>query len=294
MMKSKNSAIALLLLSSFSFSLMQSVVKLSSAQIGTFQQVFFRNLICLFVSLFFLLKRRNSLFPPRQYLIPVAARSFFGFLGVAALFIAASNARQADVSLLNRTSPVWVTLFSCLILREKISRIQVPVIVLCLLGAVLAMRPSFDSAVTPLLFALLSAVSSGIAYTMIAFCKGAVDPFCVIFNFSLFSVILAGLLMIPSYVSPSPYDLMMLLIIGLLGASGQICLTFAYQKAPASEVSIYNYSGILFAAVFGRLFFGEELRWSTAAGAVLIVGASVLAYFCTRTDSGSNTGSQKK
>lgn len=77
--------------------------------------------------------------------------------------------RQADIAVLNRTSPIWVSLFALLILRERISKVQIPVILLCLAGAVAAMRPSFDSNTLPLVLALLTAVSSGLAYTMIAF-----------------------------------------------------------------------------------------------------------------------------
>ena len=62
-----------------------------------------------------------------------------------------------------------------------------PVIALCLAGTVVAMRPSFDSNILPLLLAAATAVSSGLAYTMIAFCKGKVHPLTVIFHFSLFS-----------------------------------------------------------------------------------------------------------
>lgn len=52
--------------------------------------------------------------------------------------------------------------------------------------------------------------------------------------------------MIPSFVVPTPRDLIMLILIGIFGAGGQIGLTYAYQKAPAAEVSIYDYSGIIF------------------------------------------------
>ncbi|MEI3307221.1 MAG: DMT family transporter [Dysosmobacter sp.] len=138
----------------------------------------------------------------------------------------------------------------------------------------------FDSNTLPLVLALLTAVSSGLAYTMIAFCRGQVNPMTVIFHFSLFSTIAAGLLMIPSFVVPTPGDLMMLILIGIFGAGGQIGLTYAYQKAPAAEVSIYDYSGIIFSAILGYVLLDESLSLSTIVGAALITAGRALVLLC--------------
>ncbi|MEI3348238.1 MAG: DMT family transporter [Dysosmobacter sp.] len=234
-MNERNQAVALMLFSALSFSLMQAVVKLSATHIGTMEQVFCRNLISMAISFVLLRRSHLPLLGGRKYQPALLARSFFGFIGVVMLFYATAGARQADIAVLNRTSPIWVSLFALLILRERISKVQIPVILLCLAGAVAAMRPSFDSNTLPLVLALLTAVSSGLAYTMIAFCRGQVAPMTVIFHFSLFSTIAAGFLMIPSFVVPTPRDLIMLMLIGIFGAGGQIGLTYAYQKAPAAE-----------------------------------------------------------
>ena len=199
-MNERNQAVVLMLLSALSFSLMQAVVKLSATNIGTMEQVFCRNLISMAISFVLLQRSHLPLLGGRKYQPALLARSFFGFIGVVMLFYATAGARQADIAVLNRTSPIWVSLFALLILRERISKVQIPVILLCLAGAVAAMRPSFDSNTLPLVLALLTAVSSGLAYTMIAFCRGQVNPMTVIFHFSLFSTIAAGLLMIPSFV----------------------------------------------------------------------------------------------
>lgn len=277
-MKERKQAILLMLLSALSFSLMQAVVKISATSVGTMQQVFCRNLISLFIAYPLLKKNGLPLLGPRKYQIPLFLRSFFGFIGVVMLFIATTGARQADIALLNRTSPIWVSLFAAVFLREKISKVQVPVILLCLAGAFVAMQPSFDSNVLPLVLALLTAASSGLAYTMIAFCKGHVNPLTVIFHFSLFSTIASGILMIPSWVTPSWKDLVMLCLIGIFGAGGQIGLTYAYQRAPASEVSIYDYSGIIFSALLGYFLLDEAIYPSTIIGALFITAGGLWSY----------------
>lgn len=268
-----------MLMSTTSFCLMSMVVKLSATTVGTLQQVFFRNLVSLIAVGVVIWKRNLPFLGEKQYQPALFARSFFGFVGVIMLFYATANARQADIAILSRTSPIWTTVFAALILKEKISKVQVPVIALCLAGTVVAMRPSFDSNILPLLLAAATAVSSGLAYTMIAFCKGKVHPLTVIFHFSLFSTVAGFFLMLPTFTMPTFRDVIMLILIGVFAAGGQIGLTFAYQKAPASEVSIYDYVGIVVSMLIGYLVFGEPLAASSILGGVLITSSALWSYW---------------
>ncbi|WP_308588985.1 DMT family transporter [uncultured Oscillibacter sp.] len=281
-MRERKQAAALMLLSSTSFALMSMVVKLSATGVTTMQQVFFRNLVSLLLVGLVIRRKKLPFWGEKRYQLPLFARSFFGFVGIIMLFYATANARQADVSILSRTSPIWTTVFAALLLREKISKVQLPVIFLCLAGAVVAMRPSFDSNILPLLLAAATAVVSGLAYSMIAFCKGKVHPLTVIFHFSLFSTVAGFFLMLPGFVMPSPRDLVMLLLIGVFAAGGQIGLTYAYQKAPASEVSIYDYVGIVISMILGDLVFGEPMTWSSTLGGILITGSALWSYLYNR------------
>ena len=268
-----------MLVSTTSFCLMSMVVKLSATTVGTLQQVFLRNLVSLIAVGVVIWKRNLPFLGEKQYQPALFARSFFGFVGVIMLFYATANARQADIAILSRTSPIWTTVFAALILKEKISKVQVPVIALCLAGTVVAMRPSFDSNILPLLLAAATAVSSGLAYTMIAFCKGKVHPLTVIFHFSLFSTVAGFFLMLPTFTMPTFRDVIMLILIGVFAAGGQIGLTFAYQKAPASEVSIYDYVGIVVSMLIGNLVFGEPLAASSILGGVLITSSALWSYW---------------
>ena len=275
----RRQATALMLVSTTSFCLMSRVVKLYATTVGTLQQVFFRNLVSLIAVGVVIWKRNLPFLGEKQYQPALFARSFFGFVGVIMLFYATANARQADIAILSRTSPIWTTVFAALILKEKISKVQVPVIALCLAGTVVAMRPSFDSNILPLLLAAATAVSSGLAYTMIAFCKGKVHPLTVIFHFSLFSTVAGFFLMLPTFTMPTFRDVIMLILIGVFAAGGQIGLTFAYQKAPASEVSIYDYVGIVVSMLIGNLVFGEPLAASSILGGVLITSSALWSYW---------------
>lgn len=274
MEKEKRTAVYFMLLSSFSFAVMQLFVKLSSAEIGTFEQTFFRNLVSFFIAAYMVRKEGHPLLQEiRRGGFALFCRSFFGFLGILLFFYATAHGRQADVAMLNRSSPVFVTLFAALFLKEKLTFPKVASTALCLLGAYIAMQPSFDSNPLPLASALLGAVVAGIAYTLVSYCKSRVHPSVIIFHFSLFSTICAGLLMLKNFVLPSPKTLLMLLMIGVFAAAGQFFLTYSYRKAPASEVSIYQFSGVVFTALISYLVLKETLSFSSVLGGFIILCA---------------------
>ena len=274
MSKRKTQAVSLMLASALSFSVMQVFVKLSSSEVGTFEQTFFRNLISLIIASQMVRGEHvNILHEIKRGGWSLWGRSFFGFLGIVLFFYAAGHARQADVAMLNRSSPVFVTLFAAMFLKEKLSAVKVASTFLCLAGAYIAMQPSFDSNPFPLVAALSAAVVAGMAYTMLAYCKNFVSPAVIIFHFSAFSTVCAGLLMIPTFVIPSLKTIIQLILIGVFAAVGQFLLTYAYQKAPASEVSIYQYSGVVFTAVLSFFLLGESLNKTSVIGGIIILGA---------------------
>ena len=85
--------------------------------------------------------------------------------------------------------------------------------------------------------------------------------------------------MLPTFTMPTFRDVIMLILIGVFAAGGQIGLTFAYQKAPASEVSIYDYVGIVVSMLIGYLVFGEPLAASSILGGVLITSSALWSYW---------------
>lgn len=274
MQKSKSKAVCLMVLAELSFSVMQLFVKLSSAEVGTFEQVFFRNLVSLLIAGVMVRRERlNIVREVRQGKWAVWGRSFFGFVDMLFFFYAANHAPQANVAMLNRASPVFVLVFAAIFLKEKITPVKVGAITLCFLGAYIAMQPSFDSNPLPLFCALMAAVVSGAAYTMLSYCKNMMHPSAVIFHFSAFSTVCAGILMLPSMVRPSPQVLVMLVMIGVFAAGGQFLLTYSYQMAPASDVSIYQYSGVVFTALLSFVVFKESLNTSSILGGLIILGA---------------------
>ena len=199
---------------------MQVVVRLSR-EIPTMEQIFMRNSFVLIVSAIIILRKKGSLFGPAKYQPYLFGRSFFGFLGLITLFYASSHAAQGDVTILNKTSPIWVTILAVIFMKEKLPKIQIPALALSMVGAFIVFRPSFESNPFPLVVAFLSAVTSGVAYTFLSFFKGKVDGLTVMMHFSTFSAIASIPFMLKDFVVPSFKQAVLLLLLGVFGSLGQ-------------------------------------------------------------------------
>lgn len=267
-----------MLLSAFLFAVMQILINITGDRIPLMEQVFFRNIVSLIIS-FVIIKRHGlSMFGERKYQPFLFMRSAFGLMGLVCLFYAASRASQADVTILSKLSPFLITIFAFFFLKERIARIQVPALLIAFSGAFLVANPAFHSDVLPLLLAFLCAIFASVSYTLLAYFKDKVDAVTVIMHFSTFCAVVSLPFFVINSTLPNITDFLLLLLMGTFGGFGQIALTYAYRMAPASEVSIYNYSGILFSMVLGYLLLGETVAPNSLFGGALVVFASLLTY----------------
>lgn len=276
----RTKGILLMTASALCFAFMSIAVKRTGGTIPVFEQVFFRNLVIVIVAGAYLLWHRLPLYGPRQYQPAMFGRSILGVLGVLASFLATNTGSQADVSILSRLSPFLITAFSALFLKEKITKIQIPALLLAFGGAFVVANPKFHSNMYPIVMALLCSLASSFSYTLVGYLKGKAHPFSIILHLGTVSVatMVPVMLLTRQFVWPTGQEFFDLLLIGIFGVLGQICLTYAYKLADASEVSIYSNTNILFAAILGRVFFGERIAPNTLVGGGMVLAAMILVY----------------
>lgn len=289
-MSRRMKASLLMVLSAMSFSAMQIVIAKSAAGIPLFEQLFFRNLFAAGGAYISVRKQGHRLMGKPENRRLLVLRSLMGYLGMICLFYASAHGAQGDVAVMNKMSPFIVTLLAVVFLREKVAHYQVAALLLALIGAVVVSDPTFQSEVFPIFVALLSALFSGIAYTMVGALKGREAPSVVVFFFSICSTLISMAVMAPGFVVPTGEQLLLLVLIGLFALGGQVALTWSYAMANASEVSIFNYSGIVFSMLFSGLFLGERLKASSVAGGILVVLAGVITLIGQKRSEGTDGG----
>ncbi|OQY39816.1 MAG: EamA family transporter [Candidatus Cloacimonetes bacterium 4572_65] len=254
-MSDKKSAIIWMLTSAFCFACMGAMVKLA-VDIPIFEKVFFRNLVGFLIAGWLVVKNRENPFKQGRNTKFLLLRSLAGFVGVIAYFYAISNLPLSDSTMLNKLSPFFVMIFAGIFLKEGFTKKKLIFVLLAFSGALLIIKPTLDLSILPAVSGVASAIFAGIAYTTVRYLKGKASSNMIVFYFSTISVIGSIPLLIPVYVTPSSYSLMLLIGTGVFAGIGQITLTKAYHKAPASEISIFNYASVVFATIIG-IFIGD-------------------------------------
>jgi drug/metabolite transporter (DMT)-like permease len=281
MMSGKTKAVLFMLASSVSFSGMAAMVRIAG-DLPVVEKVFVRNVVSLMIAGIVLLKQKAPIYSERRSLPLLFGRSAFGVLGVMAYFYAIERMHLADASMLNRLSPFFVLIIGAWLLREKLSRAQVPGTILVFLASLLVIKPRLDPEVIPALVGTAGALCAGTAYAMVRLLRKTERPATIVFFFSAFTALVTAPFVVMNPVLPSSTELWGMVGIGVFGAGGQFGLTLAYKHEKASEVSIYTYTQIVFNALIGFYVWCElPDRWSTLGG-VLIILISALVYVDNR------------
>ncbi len=276
----KKKGIIYILLSALFFSIMAAFVK-SVPELPLTEKMFFRNMVGLFAVSFTVYRKKIKLKPQKPTLMLL--RSLFGLIGVGLYYAALERLPLANAVILNKLSPFFVMVFAVFFLKEKVNRPQKVALLIAIVGALFVVRPSLDYSLLPGILGLLSAAFAGAAYTVIRKLTAYDPPILIVFYFCLFSsVVLLPFMAIEGFVVPDVTELMSLLGIGVSALIAQLFMTNAYQYAPASELSIYSYSDIIFSFMIGLVVWFELPDVLSLFGGVLIVLGGIVNYMNSR------------
>lgn len=204
-------------------------------------------------------------------------RSGFGLVGMAMNFGAATLLPLAVATTLNYSSAIFAVLLSALILREPTGVWRWSAVAMGFAGVVLIAQPwggelpLFGAAIAlgaALMIALISVQLRDLGRTE--------HPFTIVFYFSLFSVPVLALAMPFVGKAHAPGEWLLLLACGVIGLLGQVLLTAALRYGAVANVIVMDYSGLIWATLFGWLVFTSLPPASFWFGAPLVVGAGLL------------------
>lgn len=262
-----------ILLSALCFSGMSSFINLSG-NVPVAQKIFFRNLVALFIAAFMLLKNKERFLPTKGCLPYHIIRSSVGLLGVFGNFYATTHmSSTADAAMLNKMSPFFTLIFSAIFLKEKVKPRQAIAIGIAFVGAMFVIKPTLSNIdLIPSLTGFIGGIGAGAAYTCVRHMgnKGENSRFTVFF-FSLFSCLVTAPYLIFNFHPMTKMQWIYLIMVGVCAAGGQFAITAAYTFAPSREISIYDYSNVIFTAISGYFFLGGQVPdlWSFIGYAII-------------------------
>lgn len=273
----RTKGIICIVISAFGFAMMSAFVKLSG-DLPTFQKTFFRNLVSCIVAFIMVIKANESFFGKKENRKILTLRATFGTLGIILNFYAIDKLVLSDANMLNKLSPFFVIIFSALFLKEKIKKNQIIAVVIAFLGALFIIKPELNMQVMPALIGVSGAVCAAIAYTCLRVLGGREKGATIVFYFSLFSLIVIFPFMVISYESMTLIQFTYLMLAGTFATLGQFGITWAYKYAPAKEISIFDYSNIIFSAIISIVLFGVFPDKYSILGYIIIFVASLYMF----------------
>ncbi|MBO3445124.1 DMT family transporter [Clostridium sp. CCUG 7971] len=269
----RTKGIICIIASALGFALMSACVKLAG-DVPNFQKVFFRNLVSALVALYLIMKHKGSLTGKKENRKLLILRSTFGTLGVILNFYAIDKLVLSDANMLNKLSPFLVVILCAIFLNEKINKIQIGSIIIAFIGALFIIKPTFSIEVIPYIIGVMGALFAASAYTCLRAIGNKEEPYTIVFFFSMFSLITILPAFIYVYEPMTLAQLLYLILAGVFASLGQFGITLAYRYAPAKEISIFDYSNIIFSAILSIFLFNQIPDMLSIVGYLIVFSAA--------------------
>lgn len=262
----------------FVFSLMDAVAKhLVQSGYPALQVVWTRYIGQTLILTVLIAPRALSLLATRHPLFQ-AARSIAQFGASVFFFLSLGRIELASATAVADLSPLLITLGAALFLGEGIGPRRLIAVGAAIAGAALIIRPGSDLFSPAALLPLACAFS----FATFALLTRAMGPgeglLTSLFYSALFGTLITSAIQPFVWVPVARNDLWAFVLIGLMGTVAQVFLIRAYARAPAAVIAPFGYFGILFATVWGLVFFAEWPDRLTVLGALVIVGAGLYVW----------------
>jgi len=266
--------------SALAFSVMSVMVKLAGQRLPSQEIVLARAVVSLVLSYGLLRAAGIPIWGVQRGLLLL--RGLSGFLGLSCVFYSLTHLPLADATVIQYLHPTFTAFFAAIFLGEALRSSILFASFLSLLGVVLVAKPSVllggDVGSLPPL-ALMAAVGgaffSGCSYVIVRKLSAREHPLVIVLYFPLVSVPLTIPTIGSNFVMPQGWEWILLVGVGCATQAGQVWLTRGLQTLPAARATAISYSQVVFATLWGILFFAEIPDLWTGVGAALIVGGTL-------------------
>lgn len=196
-------------------------------------------------------------------------RSIAGLVGNLMFFFAFQRLPVADVTVISQAVPIFSGILAIFFLKEIIGWRRWAAIIIGFFGVIIAINPTGEIALASI-YALVATLMWSITIIFLRLLGTTEHPVKTVFYFMLISVIITSLFQPFLWKQPSLDVILLFFGLGTTAFITQILMTYALQKAPASIVSPFNYSGIVWAIVFDYMIWNSTPVMTTIIGGIII------------------------
>ncbi len=210
-----------------------------------------------------------------------ARRAFTGVFAMFTYFGALTYLPLADVTAISFASPLIVVALAAVMLGEAVRLYRWSAVALGFVGVLIMVSPHLQtgaaepSSTIGLGLAVSNAVLVGFTMIFIRMMSGTESALAIAFYFQLTSTIVSLMTLPFAWVTPGPGDLVLLVLLGVLGGVGQLFMTNGYRFAQASTLASFDYVTMVWAILFGWLFFSELPATAVYLGAAIVIASGL-------------------
>jgi drug/metabolite transporter (DMT)-like permease len=267
-------AIGLMMVAVFLFAVMDAMIKWQGAVYPVLQIVFFRSAFGLLISIGPVLRDGRRLLATQRPWLHLA-RALLGFGARFCFFEAFVLMPFADVYAISFASPLFITALSVPFLGEHVGWRRWTAVGVGLLGVLLMIRPGAGVFDATALIALAGTACYALAMILVRVLARTDSNIAIVFYFGIMATFLSGITLPFVWITPAWLDLLWLALIGIIGGAAQLILTQSFRMAPVSLLTPFEYVAMLWAVLFGWLFWNELPDEYFYAGASLVVAAGL-------------------
>ncbi len=261
----------------FMLALMNVFAKILSETHHVIEIAFYRNLIATlpFLFIIFVLGRRQLLVVKSKPLA-IGTRSVLGTLSLITTFAAFATLPMADTTAFLFTSSLFIPLLGIFFLGEKVGPYRWSAVIAGFIGVLIMLRPTGDINTLGVTLALSAAFMHAILQIILRYLGKFERPETVTFYFVMIGTVVAALPLPFVAKPPTLEEIPLLFGVGLTGALAQFLLSLAFSKAPAALITIFNYSGIIWATFFGWVIWAQWPVTAIWVGGGIVIASNLL------------------
>ena len=267
-----------MLAAGFLFGCMGVFVKLGAQYFSHDELVFYRSFLGLLM--IYAIIRQQGLSLATRHWRSHLWRGISGTVALMLFFYCITVLPLATAVTLNYTSPLFLTILTMLVFKERFHAPLTFAIAVGFVGMVLLLQPTLErNQIIPGLLGLVSGLLAGIAMLNVRQLGIQGEPaWRVVFYFSLIASLASGITMLFGTIHPvSASSLLILIGLGSSGTLAQLAMTRAYRTGKTLVVGSLSFSTVMFASLFGMILWGEVMPLTGWIGMALIIASGVLS-----------------
>ena len=258
------------------FCAMDALIKRLVADFSPVQVMFFRNLFAFVPIAPFLLRDGGLVALRTKRLGAHLLRSFAGLASMVCFFTSFAVMPLADAVAISLSAPIFITALSVPLLGEQVGSRRWAAVLVGFVGVLVMVRPGGEAMMRWVaLWPLAGAVLYALALIAIRHLGATERPATTAFYFTLVGTLATGLAQPFVWNTPGPLDLALLVMVGFLGGFAQMSMTQALRLAPAAVLAPFDYTALVFAILFGYVFWSEVPDLALLAGAAIVIASGL-------------------